>query len=170
MIRLDVAQIKRSPGDFARYELAVDLPPITFSGEKITFAGPVKTNLTVTNTGETLTIHGSAGGKLELSCSRCLQPFDYDYMVSIDEEYSLLPTGEANEELQTFTRDYIDLTPAVINSIFLGLPMKAVCTEDCQGLCSVCGANLNKENCGCALEEGDPRFSVLKKLLKKDKK
>ena len=110
MIRLDVAQIKRSPGDFARYELAVDLPPITFSGEKITFAGPVKTNLTVTNTGETLTIHGSAGGKLELSCSRCLQPFDYDYMVSIDEEYSLLPTGEANEELQAFTRDYIDLT------------------------------------------------------------
>ncbi|MEG3071125.1 MAG: DUF177 domain-containing protein [Candidatus Syntrophopropionicum ammoniitolerans] len=91
-------------------------------------------------------------------------------MVSIDEEYSLLPAGEANEELHTFTGDYIDLTPAVINSIFLGLPMKAVCAEDCQGLCSVCGANLNKENCGCALEEGDPRFNVLKKLLKKNRK
>ncbi|MEG3071126.1 MAG: hypothetical protein RQM92_10200 [Candidatus Syntrophopropionicum ammoniitolerans] len=62
MIRLDVAQIKRSPGDFARYEQTVDLPPITFSGEEIAFAGPVKTNLTVANTGETLTVQGSAGG------------------------------------------------------------------------------------------------------------
>ncbi len=169
-MQLDVARLKRSPGDSTRYELAVDLPPQAFSGEEIIFAGPLRADLVVSNTGRILTVEGMAGGKLELSCSRCLQHFIYDYKAPIDEKYALPQEEENNEELQAFTGDYIDITPAVINSIFLALPMKALCTEGCQGLCSVCGSNLNENSCGCAGEEIDPRLSVLKELLKKDDK
>lgn len=169
-MQLDVARLKRSPGASVRYELAVDLPPHAFSGEEIIFAGPLRADLLVANTGKVLTVEGVADGKLELSCSRCLKHFIYDYKVPINEKYSLPREGETNEELQTFTGDYIDITSAVINSIFLALPMKAVCAEGCQGLCSVCGANLNEDSCGCAAEDIDLRLGVLKDLLKKDDK
>lgn len=168
-MQLDVARLKRSPGATDRYDLSADLPPLDFSGEAIIFAGPVKADVVAHNTGKVITLEGMADGELELSCSRCLKRFIYYFKVPVEEEYSPAQEG-GNEELQTFTGDFIDLTPAVINSILLALPMKAVCGEGCQGLCPVCGANLNEDRCGCAAEDIDPRLSVLKELLKKDDK
>lgn len=166
-MQLDVARLKRSPGDSARYDLAADLPPLDFSGEDVTFAGPVKADLVVCNTEKALAVEGTASGKLELSCSRCLERFTYDFQVPVDERYSLASDG-GDDELTPVTGDFIDIAPAVMNSIYLALPMKAVCSEGCQGLCPVCGVNLNKGRCVCAVEDIDPRLSVLKELLKKD--
>ena len=143
------------------------MPPFDFCGEDIFFAGPVKAELVVSNTGKSIIVEGEAGGKLELSCSRCLERFIFDFKVPVQEEYALAQEG-GKEELQTFTGDFIDITPAVINSILLALPMKAVCGESCQGLCSTCGANLNQGRCGCETEDIDLRLSALKELLKKD--
>lgn len=168
-MQIDVARLKRSPGDSARYELAVYLPPLDFNGEEVALAGPVKADLVVSNTGKTMAVEGTAGGKLELSCSRCLKRFTCDFQIPVDEKY--VPAQEGgNEELPTFTGDFIDITPEVINSIYLALPMKAVCGEGCRGLCPVCGCNLNEVSCRCAAEDIDPRLSVLKDLLKKDDK
>lgn len=169
LMQLDVARLKRSPGDSARYSLAVDLPPLDFSGEDIVFDGPVKAELVVSNNGKVMAVEGMAEGKLELSCSRCLKHFSFDFKVPVDEKYSLAQEGE-KEEIQTFAGDFIDITPEVLNSILLALPMKAVCSEGCKGLCPVCGANLNQGRCGCATEDIDLRFSVLKELLEKENK
>jgi DUF177 domain-containing protein len=42
--------------------------------------------------------------------------------------------------------------------------MKPLCRADCQGLCPVCGTNLNKGTCSCKREWEDPRLAALKKL------
>jgi uncharacterized protein len=42
--------------------------------------------------------------------------------------------------------------------------MKPLCREDCQGLCPVCGTNLNNGTCTCKREWEDPRLAALKKL------
>jgi len=47
------------------------------------------------------------------------------------------------------------------------LPLKAICREDCKGLCPHCGKNLNQEQCNCAEPMEDPRWSALKEI--KDK-
>ena len=31
----------------------------------------------------------------------------------------------------------------------LTLPMKPLCSDDCKGLCPVCGTNLNRGTCDC---------------------
>ena len=48
--------------------------------------------------------------------------------------------------------------------ILLEVPSVLLCSEDCLGLCPVCG---QKRPCGCAPREAetDPRLSVLKQLL-----
>jgi uncharacterized protein len=52
---------------------------------------------------------------------------------------------------------------------YLSLPMKPLCSEDCQGLCPVCGTNLNRDTCDCRRDWDDPRFAALKNL-RSDKK
>lgn len=169
MLQLDVARLKRSPGDTESYELAAEMPPLNFSGEDIAFAGPVKASIVVGNKDKVITVEGRVCGELILRCSRCLTPFNYDFEVLLDEKYvSPQETGEV--DLPTFAGDYIDITPEVINSICLVLPMKAVCSDACAGLCPECGCNLNESSCRCVLEDIDSRLSILKELLEKNDK
>ncbi len=45
--------------------------------------------------------------------------------------------------------------------------MKKLCSEDCAGLCTKCGSNLNKNKCNCSEELKNPVWEPLLKL--KDK-
>jgi len=164
LLQLNVARLKRSPGDSAHYDLAADMPLLEFLGEDITFAEPVKADLDLINSGKLILVEGIVSGKLQLSCSRCLKDFIYDFEVSIDEKYAMAQEG-GNEEFSAFTGDFLDITPEVISSIYLALPMKAICSDDCSGLCPVCGCNLNESRCECDIEDIDPRLRVLKDLL-----
>ena len=52
--------------------------------------------------------------------------------------------------IETFSGDSIDLSSAVMRNILAVMPMKVVCSDDCEkGLCPVCGQNLNVKDCGC---------------------
>jgi len=62
--------------------------------------------------------------------------------------------------------DRIDVGLLIREQIYLALPMKPICRDDCQGLCSECGTNLNSSSCNCAREAVDPRLASLKTLLK----
>lgn len=58
----------------------------------------------------------------------------------------------------------LDLEPVVREQILLALPMDAICTEDCKGLCQVCGGNLNEVQCTCDRHVPDPRWAGLKNI------
>ncbi len=167
MLQLNVARLKRSPGDTERFDLLEHLPPLEFSGDEISFVEPVKALLSALNTGKTLTVTGKVSGKLELKCGRCLGSFIYEFEVPFEENYALAKETPA-EDILPFSGDFLDVTPEFEKSIFLVLPMKTLCNEDCLGLCPKCGRNLNEGNCGCVDEEIDPRLGVLKDLLKEE--
>ena len=60
--------------------------------------------------------------------------------------------------------DEIDLNEVVREQVYLHVPMKSVCRDDCAGLCAGCGADLNKTSCSCPPREGHPGFAALKNL------
>src|SRR6266852_4336727 len=70
--------------------------------------------------------------------------------------------GEADQEF--FDGRTIDLDPILREQVLLALPMNVVCSDDCQGLCPMCGQNLNEGKCGCEQKTVDPRFAVLKDM------
>jgi uncharacterized protein len=70
--------------------------------------------------------------------------------------------NEADEEV--FDGKVIDLDPLVREQLLLCLPMNALCREDCRGLCTQCGQNLNEKQCGCESKFVDPRFAALKNI------
>jgi DUF177 domain-containing protein len=116
---------------------------------------------------------GSVRTTLEMPCSRCLEP----YIMPVDQTFDLRyqphakNTGEGEREIEEddlttafYEHDEIDLGQLMREQFYLALPMKPLCREDCQGLCPVCGTNLNKSTCDCKREWEDPRFAALKKL------
>ncbi|MDN5346598.1 MAG: hypothetical protein PWP65_162 [Clostridia bacterium] len=147
-------------------------PPLSFEGQEIPFAGPVIVKVVVTNTGNTFLVNGKVNADLNLYCSRCLESFIYHLELPFEEQYcsadfwQALPEDlELKDEIRVFTGDTIDLSPAVREALLLALPMKPLCRESCQGLCPGCGKDLNRGNCECHREDGDPRLAALAKLL-----
>ena len=77
--------------------------------------------------------------------------------------------GELKDEdlaVSFYQDDKIDVGLLIREQVYLALPMKPICCDDCQGLCSGCGTNLNSSSCNCASEAVDPRLASLKTLLK----
>ena len=56
------------------------------------------------------------------------------------------------------------LDDLITEDIWLAIPARFLCREDCKGLCSQCGTDLNETQCGCK-KEIDPRLAALQQLL-----
>lgn len=98
---------------------------------------------------------------IKLSCIRCLEKFSHQISLSFDRVYS---TDPESDELP-IEDGRIEVKQPVYEELILELPAKPVCSKDCQGLCQVCGQNLNKGECDCpAKPKGRKEFQKLKKL------
>lgn len=162
-MKINVSSILKNPDLKLKAEGEVHVSHISYKGEEISINAPIKVDATVENTGKNLLLTGIVKTELILKCSRCLEDFKYDLEAEFEEELS----NKDNEDGSIkFEGDTIDLTDIVINNILLSLPMKAVCSENCKGLCPYCGKNKNHEECDCTDKEIDPRLTVLKDLLK----
>ncbi len=137
---------------------------------------PVVLTATAAKDKDLVRVSGRAVTTLGLPCSRCLERFEMPVDARFDLRYlpvSESPDGDedaevAEEDINTaFYRDgRIDLGEMLHEQLYLALPMKPLCREDCQGLCPVCGANHNVTTCDCAPRWDDPRLAGLKALLK----
>jgi len=98
-------------------------------------------------------------------CDRCLGDYERTYDVPL--EHTLVATleDEENDDYILLDQYQLDLADLTMADILLELPYKSLCREDCQGLCSTCGKNLNEGLCGCTRKSVDPRLAVLGQLL-----
>ena len=110
---------------------------------------------------------------LRLECSRCLEPVEH----LLDCNFSLILVSEAVEfgptEMRVASTDAqmfyaqqgkADLREVATEQIYLNVPQKVVCRKDCAGLCRACGANRNRIECDCRIDDLDPRFAALQAL------
>ena len=59
---------------------------------------------------------------------------------------------------------HVDLRAWARDALALALPVQIVCSEDCLGLCAVCGQNLNEDPEHEHEREPDPRWAKLSEL------
>jgi len=67
-------------------------------------------------------------------------------------------------EIGFLREEAVEVEEILKERIWLSIPMKPLCKEDCKGLCPTCGKDLNEGECDCPKEAIDPRFAVLKDL------
>lgn len=71
---------------------------------------------------------------------------------------------EGEEEFYAFGLPDLDLLPFLTEAFVTEMPYTVLCEEGCKGLCPVCGADRNVEDCGHEPEAFHP-FLGLKDLL-----
>ena len=134
---------------------------------------PLKVKIRIEKAGDKYIIDGELEGNILARCDRCLEPYNHDLKTSFHLFLAQQnpETGEAEIELleeemevEFIKGEEIDLNDIVRAQIYLSLPMKSLCADDCSGLCTTCGINLNKGHCQCRREKGHPGFLKLKNL------
>ena len=145
-------------------DFSLDFEPIKFEGEVIRAIKPVKVEGQLVSRNEILELEATIETELELNCSRCLDTFIYPIDIDIEERFTNDPDLE-DDGIMFVDGDTIDITEIIENCIISTLPIKRLCKEDCKGLCSVCGANKNVENCSCLDYDVDVRLAKLRELF-----
>ena len=146
-----------------------DLPAGYGFAKTLTFAGRVR------RSGEDLAVEGNLTGSIESQCSRCLGNFEMPVDMALDTVFT--PRGEIEDEdvevvevdsgISFYDGISIDLDKEIRDLILINIPIGPVCWEDCKGLCSGCGADLNTVPCGCSSDGGPSPFDKLKELKAK---
>ena len=77
---------------------------------------------------------------------------------------------EEKEEDSSFVEgDELDVEELVRNELIVQWPIRVLCKDDCKGICSRCGANLNIQTCDCDTTGLDPRMAAIKDIFSKFK-
>jgi uncharacterized protein len=134
--------------------------------------GAIAVDLSYYRAGMELFFEGRLSAPMVASCARCAEEFSAPYVRPF--RFVLAPRAAADGddgrlrtedlEFSLYEGDQIDLAPLVAEQLILALPSRALCRDDCQGLCPNCGTNLNLHRCGCEQKARDPRLAVLHAL------
>ena len=126
--------------------------------------------------GQFIYLTAEVTARYKTNCDRCLREIEEE--TSFDVRRSIAVSGGAGrgqkipddgvdeEDVIAAKDDAVDLDPVLAEEIALEIPTHFLCSEDCPGLCPVCGRLRSDPNCNCTeKKEIDPRLAILKKLL-----
>jgi uncharacterized protein len=178
---IEIQELKLHPIDF-REELS---PGLIDLGEDVRQLAPLacegRADLVEEHHGKNkvvqdIRLKGKLETSLEVACARCLEPVILPVKRSFDLLYRPLGTDAGHEELSVtdaeaeigyYQGDGLLLEDTLREQVLLAVPLKALCREDCKGLCPHCGKNWNEGACSCAARVEDPRWDALKDIRTK---
>lgn len=165
MTTFSLRSLKLRSGESYRDEREIELEPITLGGQRY-LPVPAKVSavfgITRATTGTVFELDFTA--RLHGPCYRCAADAVVEQCVSA-REYQASSPGEA-EELRTpyVVDDRLDLSTWARDALVLALPEKILCRPECEGLCPVCGLDLNQSWHTHDEVEPDPRWAALAEL------
>jgi uncharacterized protein len=124
----------------------------------------VKVKGTVTRDGDVYTVTGNVYTVLTLQCDRCMKEVGYPLHSSLQCVFTADVTA-MEEDVKPVLQFSIDLSDDIREAVVMEMPMKVLCKEDCLGLCTKCGSDLNSDACMCHQGEIDPRLEGLKDIF-----
>lgn len=124
---------------------------------------------------EIISLSGEYCVKFETECDTCLETYSF----AVEDNFTLdlvhsddFRQSENNFEVTLSSRDIeyyqgedINLKNYFEDQVMLDLPYSFKCSEDCKGICSSCGINLNRGTCQCSSQNKNNPFYKLKDLV-----
>ena len=170
---IDISKVVKSINKEVSEEVSIELDFFESRLGKFPILQKSPVMLTITNQeNAAVFIRGTVDVTLSIPCGRCLEEvptqicFDIDKKLDINDNVLLDDEMEENDYLIGFE---LDVDKLVYAEILVNWPMRVLCKEDCEGICNVCGANLNKGDCGCQRTELDPRMAAIQDIFSKFK-
>ncbi|MEG0179533.1 MAG: DUF177 domain-containing protein [Oscillospiraceae bacterium] len=159
---LDIRKLFSSYNAPIKQNVVIDLQDEDFPGFWV--KQPVSTELYLMLSGSAMQLIVSADAVVEAECARCLDKVERVFAVK--REYTIKEEDSLSDDAELpFTPDgKLDVKELIYQEILLLVPTVLLCSDECQGLCPVCGKK-KAEGCTCAVDTTDDRLSILKQLL-----
>lgn len=119
-------------------------PDILDLPDHVSAKGKIHYQLSASMAGQDLLVRGTASVKLNAECARCADEIHPDITAN---DICIMRENCPDQE--------VDITDEIREEILLAVPNRFLCSEECQGLCPHCGANLNREKCTCKVSSDD---------------
>ena len=166
-------ELDKLEGTSAEFEHTYEPEELVLDDEHARLIEPPQVTGRINRSGHEVRLQGKILARAEVDCDRCLKQvavavetaFDVTYVPA--EDYAEAETAELQAEdlgVSVYEDETIDVDELVREQVLLALPARALCGEDCKGLCPVCGANRNENPCECETVNTDPRWNELKNL------
>ena len=154
---VNVIELLRRPGNTKDVDVTLKADDLVFDDSRMSDE-PVSVTAHLEALSNGISVHGSATATWEGECRRCLDPLRRLVTVDLDELYQVHPDSP---DAYAIENDQINLLPMVRENLLLAIPLGPLCTEDCPGICPVCGADLKVAACGCDTAPKDHRWDAL---------
>ena len=151
-----ILQLKRlfeRVGDQQDICCEIPLEELGSFGGNISYVTPISLNGRIQNCAGMVSLDYTAKFALRHLCDRCLDEFDRGYSFSFEHILVRDKSSLNDEECVYCEGGALDLNELAISDMLVELPTKFLCSEDCEGLCPICGHNLNHGDCGCEADE-----------------
>lgn len=149
-LRVNVGFLLNQPAGTSR-EITFDLLDFKLSPDFETTS--LNGNIRITRTPQGVLGQVDFKANMPATCVRCLE----DYIQSLHTNFTELFSYKSHPTIElgmVIPEDgNIDFAPLVREYLLLEVPIKLLCKEDCKGLCSVCGENLNQTTCEHQVKE-----------------
>jgi uncharacterized protein len=147
------------------------LEPVNTVGLGSPFEGDVEVDAELKKTHDQLILDSAISVNASFECDRCTAPvkrlLHADYKMVYLSGMEPVESESDNIIYLPSEADVIDISNDVRDFSILAVPMKSLCRDDCRGLCSKCGKNLNDGDCQCSKDETDSRWLPLMELKNK---
>ena len=167
-MRIDMTPMLSSRSDRLDFSFEYEGENGMFEG--ISFDKPVSVVGHVSEKAGCMLLTLKASGSYDTECARCLKKLHreltFDLLKNVAVSGSL--QDEDNDDYVIVEDRALLLDDIVEELLFLELPSRDLCAEDCLGLCPKCGKDLNEGGCSCVTKEIDPRLAALSKFLTDD--
>lgn len=160
---MNLHELLLNPGSRLPFRCELSTDRLDFPTVLAYTAAPVGEGFIVNNAGA-LTLRGTLSASLRCVCDRCAAEFDREVSYPLDIPLASELQDEENPDYFLLDGDELDLEELLETVFILNMDTRFLCRDDCKGLCSRCGKNLNEGPCGCRTES-DPRLAVLEQLL-----
>ena len=169
-MKVDLSSVIKVTGAEVKLSSTVGFGDAEFLGETYKFIEPLQVEGRVYNNGQSLTLEAQVSGRMITECARCLEEVEADVEFSVHELLSQREEGaEEDEDIILFDGYEIELDDIIADHFLMNISGRYLCSEDCKGLCSVCGQNLNHGECSCDNEYIDPRWQALADIMNQTK-
>ena len=131
------------------------------------FSNMVDIDAALQRNGRQLYLNASVRATGSFLCDRCAAPFTLPLhttyqMYYVQDETVAGDIDPAEVQVIPPGLSSIDLAEDVRQMVLLAVPFKLLCRDDCRGLCTSCGADLNTGPCTCPPEPADTRWEALR--------
>jgi uncharacterized protein len=160
----DLGRLQLKSGEGRRVDLDVRLDPLALGGQTYSADGArVSARLDVSRTTSGYSLRLRYDAALHGPCMRCLEESERRF--AIDAREVDQPGGGEDLTSPYLDGDELDVRAWARDALALALPAQIVCTDDCRGLCGICGENLNTAGPDHRHEQSpDPRWAKLGEL------